>query len=88
MSQELMSILKPDDVTSYKPIFSQALKQHFMNNTILTSNEGTGGPILMEVLNLMNNTYNEKKYDNTYYNENKLLLNSFKGNQFGGLYFI
>lgn len=83
MSRELMPILNPDDVTSYKPIFSQALKQNFMNYTILTSNEGTGGPILMEVLSIMNNTYNEEKY-NTYYNENKLLLNSFKGKQFEG----
>lgn len=88
MSQELTSVLKSNDVINYKPILSQTLKQNFMNNTILTSNEGTGGPILMKVLSIINNTYNEEKYNNTYYNDNKLLLNSFKGKQFGGLYFI
>lgn len=84
MSQELTSVLKYNDVINYKPIFSQALKQNFMNNTILTSNVGTGGPILMKVLSIINNTYNKEKYNNTYYYDNKLLLNSLKGKQFGG----
>lgn len=68
MSEELVSILKPDDVTSYKPLVLPVLRQNFMNYTIITSNEGTGGPILMDVLSKMNTT-----------SDNLSLLNSFKG---------
>lgn len=72
MSEELVTILKPDDVTSYKPLVLPVLKQHFMNYTIITSNEGTGGPILMNVLSKMNNT-----------SDKIALLNCFKGKSVG-----
>lgn len=73
MSKEL-SDLKLDDVTSYKPLVLPAVVGNFMNYTIITSNEGTGGPILMEVLSLINN--------NTFYDDvskDIFLLNTFKG---------
>ncbi|KAL5239888.1 hypothetical protein ACI65C_007298 [Semiaphis heraclei] len=70
MSRELKSILKPDDVISYQPLILPVLKQNFMNYCIITSNKGTGGPILLDVLSKMNNT---KKYL-----EDLSLLNSFK----------
>lgn len=69
MSQELVSILKPDDIIDYKPILLPALRHNFMNYTIITSNNGTGGPILIKVLTTFNNTYDE----------NISLLNTFKG---------
>ncbi|VVC40656.1 Gamma-glutamyltranspeptidase,Nucleophile aminohydrolases, N-terminal [Cinara cedri] len=56
MSEELIHVLKPNDVTSYKPLILPVLKQHFMNYTVITSNEGTGGPILMDILKQINNT--------------------------------
>lgn len=72
MSQELKFILNPDDITGYKPIFLSAISQNFMNYTIITSNKGTGGPILLEVLSEINNTEIS-------------LLNSFKGKLFRNL---
>lgn len=69
MSLELETILNADDVTGYKPIFSPPLKQNFMNYSIITSNNGTGGPILLDLLNEMNNT----NYKNIWQ------LNSLKG---------
>lgn len=71
MSEELKLMLKPDDVMSYKPLILPVLRQKYMNYCIITSNKGTGGPILLKVLNKMNNT-------NTYF-EDLSLLNSFKG---------
>lgn len=56
MSLELKTILKEDEVVGYKPLFLPALKQNFMNYSIITSNNGTGGPILLDILNEMNNT--------------------------------
>lgn len=79
MSRELKSILKPDDVISYQPLILPVLKQNFMNYCIITSNKGTGGPILLDVLSKMNNT---KKYL-----EDLSLLNSFKSMQFVSLKF-
>ncbi|XP_022181735.1 gamma-glutamyltransferase 7-like isoform X2 [Myzus persicae] len=70
MSEELKSTLKPDDVISYQPLILPVLKQNFMNYCIITSNKGTGGPILLEVLSKMNNT--------STYPEDLSLLNSFK----------
>lgn len=67
MSQELMYYLKPEDVTGYQPFISPVLYQNFMNYSIITSNEGTGGPILLEVLSKMNNSFDEVS-----------MLNSFK----------
>lgn len=72
MSQELKFILNPEDIIGYKPIFSPALRYNFMNYTIITSSNGTGGPILVKVLSKLNNTYEE------YIS----LLNSFKGTIF------
>lgn len=71
MSQELKLILKPEDVTGFQPLILPVLKHHFMNYSIITSNEGTGGPILMDVLSKINNTSEELS-----------LLNSFKSKQF------
>jgi len=76
MSKELESILKPDDVISYQPLILPVLKQNFMNYCIITSNNGTGGPILLEVLSKINNT----NTSNTYV-EDLSLLNSFKSTQ-------
>jgi len=59
MSQEL-KFFKSDDVTGYKPLLLPVLMKSFMNYTILTSHEGTGGPILLEVLNMVNNTHYEE----------------------------
>lgn len=69
MSEELKLILNPYDITSYKPLLLSALSQNFMNYTIITSNKGTGGPILTEVLSKINNTEIS-------------LLDSFKGKLF------
>lgn len=73
MSQELGLYLKPDDVTGYQPLVLPMLKQNIMNYSILTSNEGTGGPILMNVLSSINNTYNMETIS---------LLNHFKSKHF------
>ncbi|CAI6349832.1 unnamed protein product [Macrosiphum euphorbiae] len=70
MSKELESTLKPDDVISYQPLILPVLKQNFMNYCIITSNNGTGGPILLEVLSKINNTNTNV--------EDLSLLNSFK----------
>ncbi|XP_027850177.2 glutathione hydrolase 7-like isoform X1 [Aphis gossypii] len=70
MSEELKLILKPDDVMSYQPLILPVLRQTYMKYCIITSNKGTGGPILLKVLNKINNT-------NTYL-EDLSLLNSFK----------
>lgn len=73
MPKEL-SDLKLNDVTSYKPLFLPAMVKNFRNYTILSSNEGTGGPILIKVLNMINN--------NTLYDDlsrDISLLNTFKG---------
>lgn len=67
MSQELKSILKTDKIKDYKPHFLPVLKINFMNYTIITSNKGTGGPILMDILSMIDNT------------QKVSLLNSFKG---------
>lgn len=72
LSQELVSILNPDDIIGYKPIYLPALKQNFMNYTVITSNNGTGGSILMKVLSKLNSSYDE----------NISLLNSFKGSRY------
>jgi len=84
MSKELKSTLKPNDVLSYQPLFLPVLKQNVMNYCIITSNKGTGGPILLEVLSKINNTNTSL--------EDLSLLNSFKSKQFGSLkcihYFI
>lgn len=77
MSKELESILRPDDVISYQPLILPVLKQNFMNYCIITSNKGTGGPILLDVLSKINNT-------NTYF-EDLSLFNSFKSTQFESL---
>lgn len=77
MSEELKLFLKPDDVINYQPLILPVLKQNFMNYCIITSNKGTGGPILLDVLNKINNT-------NTDFEEISL-LNSFKGTQFESL---
>jgi len=77
MSKELESTLKPEDVISYQPLILPVLKQNFMNYCIITSNNGTGGPILLEVLNKINNTNTNV--------EDLSLLNSFKSTQFGSL---
>jgi len=82
MSKEL-SGLKLDDITSYKPLVLPAIVSNFMNYTIITSNEGTGGPILMEVLSLINN--------NTLYDDisrDISLLKTFKGWYFRNFKFI
>lgn len=67
MSQELKSVLKTDEIIGYKPLFLPVLKRNFMNYTIITSNKGTGGPVLMDILNTINNT------------QQVSLLDSFKG---------
>lgn len=74
MSKELESTLKPDDVINYQPLILPVLKQNFMNYCIITSNNGTGGPILLDVLSKINNT-------DTYI-EDLSLFNSFKSMQF------
>lgn len=71
MSQELKHILKPEDVIGFQPFILPVLKQNFMNYTIVTSNEGTGGPILMDILSKVNNSHEEI-----------LALDSFKCKQF------
>lgn len=70
MSQELKSILKTDEVIGYKPISLPVLKKRYMNYTIISSNKGTGGPILMDMLNMIHNI------------QEVSLLNSFKGKSF------
>lgn len=74
MSNELASILKPEDINSYQAFDLPILKHNFTNFTIITSNQGTGGPILLDVLRMINNT-------NTYQNEVSF-LNAFKGKVF------
>lgn len=73
MSQELETYLKPFDVTSYQPLILPMLKQNIMNYNILTSNEGTGGPILIDILSTINNIDNMDTVS---------LLNRFKSKQF------
>lgn len=72
MARELVPFLKLDDVIGYRPLNFPLLKQQFFNYTIITSNQGSGGPILLDVLKIINIT-------NT--SQHQLpLLNSFKGN--------
>lgn len=75
LSKEIPS-LKEKDATNYKPLILPALTSNFMNYTIITSNEGTGGPILLDVLNMINNTYNKD------ISKDLLVLNTFKGKTF------
>lgn len=75
LSKEVPS-LKESDVTNYKPFILPALTNNFMNYTIITSNEGTGGPILLDVLSMINSTYNED------ISSDLLVLNTFKGTIF------
>jgi hypothetical protein len=73
MSKELELYLKPDDVTGYQPFILPMLKQNIMNYSILTSNKGTGGPILIDILSKINNTNNMDTVS---------LLNGIKSRQF------
>lgn len=66
MSQELKLVLKPEDVMSFQPFILPVLKQNFMNYSIITSNEGTGGPILMDVLSKINNIYEDISIVNSF----------------------
>lgn len=74
MSQELKPILKPEDVIGFQPFILPVLKQNFMNYSIIMSNEGTGGPILIDLLSKVNNTYDDIS-----------ILNSFKSKQLKNL---
>lgn len=73
MSQELEFYLKPDDVNGYQPLVLPMLKQNIMNYSVLTSNEGTGGPILINVLSTLDNAHNIETIS---------FLNSFKSKKF------
>lgn len=74
ISKELSKDFKSNDKIDYKPLILPALTQHFMNYTIITSSEGTGGPILMKVLSMINNTSDAK------ISRDISLLNTFNGN--------